>query len=64
MNLRDLDSDDFRLRLEVERLLAYGGPDAVADLLIKLGCLRTVRTEIEGLLAEYILLTGPSEGSA
>jgi hypothetical protein len=58
------DADDRRLTREVARLYAYGGPEALADLLIQLGCLHTVRTEIDCLLAQYILTTGPSEGSA
>jgi hypothetical protein len=57
----DLDND-FHLHLDVARLLAYGGPQALADLLIELGCRRMVRTEIDCLLAEFVLVTGPSGG--
>jgi hypothetical protein len=56
--------DDFRLRLELARLYELCGPDCVAELLIELGCRLTVRTEVERLLARYILAAGPPEGSA
>jgi hypothetical protein len=60
----DLDLEDFLLRQDLARLYALCGPDCVAELLIELGCRRMVRTEIEILLARYILTASPPEGSA
>lgn len=59
-----LDAADPQLTLDVGRLYAYGGPAALAALLAELGCRRMVRTEIECLLAEFILTVAPPEGSA
>jgi hypothetical protein len=55
---------DRRLIIDVARLYAFGGPEALACLLAELGCRRMVRTEIDILLAQYILTSGPAEGSA
>lgn len=60
----DLDSDDRRLRLEVERVCRRGGSYAVTQLLIELGYARMVSSEIDRLVHHYVLTLDPPEGSA
>jgi hypothetical protein len=55
---------DLALHRDVERLVELGGALPIAALLIRLGELRLVRTEIQHLVSEYCLLVRPPEGSA
>jgi hypothetical protein len=61
MSAADLDSDGFRLLLDVVRLVPCGGPEGLSQLL---GCRRLLRVEVERLLAQYLLTIDPSEGPA
>jgi hypothetical protein len=55
---------DLALHRDVARLVELGGAPFISAMLIEFGCRCLVRSEIESLVAECILLTSASAGSA